>query len=492
MLYESVHAYNNNNAGGDMNDFDVIVVGGGGAGLAAAIIARQAGASVMVVEADTRLGGATALSAAVMYACNTSVQRARGIQDTPEAMFRYMMTLASWEADPRSLRLLCEQSGPALEWLIELGVQFPVDYLLCSGVEEVPRGHPSLGISNALINAAGACGVEHALGSRVDKLLLENGRVVGVSCAGMELRSKAVVVTTGGFGNNPQMLKRLFPTAAAHGDWTYAVHMDAPFILGDGIELGEAIGAAIVGQDTGLLLPTSGLGKWIEAFLPPWIVMVNTRGRRFVDESAPYAVSGYLMNSQPDQRAYAIFDEHTLEVASQDMRFADPYHSGTAMPTWEYHLLRRSIAEGKILQSDTLAGLAEQIGLDPLTLETTVGRYNNDCDQGRDTLFFKDMPERFPLRHGPFYAREVRASVIGQTGAGLEIDDSGQVLDVHGQVITGLYAAGEVLGCAVGKRYSGGGMGICNAMVFGRLAGQSAAAFAASDAVSEDPAVQAG
>src|SRR5208337_3353845 len=99
-------------------------VGGGGAGLAAGILARQAGASVMVLEADTKLGGATALSAAVMYACNTSVQRARGIHDTPEAMFRYMMTLAAWDTYPRIMRVLCEQSGPALEWLIGLGVQF--------------------------------------------------------------------------------------------------------------------------------------------------------------------------------------------------------------------------------------------------------------------------------------------------------------------------------------------------------------------------------
>jgi fumarate reductase flavoprotein subunit len=436
----------------------------------------------MVLEADTGLGGATALSAAVMYACNTSVQKARGIEDSPEAMFRYMMTLSGWDTYPRNMRILCEQSGPALDWLIDLGVQFPADYLLCSGVEDIPRGHPSQGLADSLINAAGAAGVEYALDTRVEKLIVENGRVVGVNAGGYELRAGAVIVTTGGFGNNPEMIKEFYPTAAYHGDWTYAVHMKAPFIVGDGITLGRDIGAAIVGKDTGLLLPTSGLGKWIEAFLPPWIMMVNTLGERFMDESAPYAVSGYIMNSQPEKHAYAVFDEHTLEVASQDMRFADPYHSGSAMPTWEYSLLRQSINNGKIISADTLEELAEKIGVDPQTLANTVSLYNNDCDAGCDSLFFKEMAPRFPVRSGPFYAREVRACVIGQTGAGLNINEQAQVLDPHGSVINGLYAAGEVLGCGVGKRYFGGGMGICNAMVFGRIAGIEAA----KDALSQN------
>lgn len=458
-------------------DFDIIIIGGGGAGLAAGIMARRAGASVMLLEADTKLGGATAHSAAVLYAAGTSVQREAGIpDDTPDAMFHYVMTLAGWEANPQSMRIMCEQSGPALEWLRTLGVVFPPDYLVCSGVEEVPRGHPSIGLADALINTAGAEGVEVAYGTRVDKLLFENGRVSGVSAGGTELRAGAVIITTGGFGNSPEMIREFFPTAAAHGDWTYAVHYAAPFILGDGIKLGQGIGAAIVGKDTGLLLPTSGLGKWVEAFLPPWIMLVNSSGFRFMDESAPYAVSGYLLNSQHERRAYAVFDEPTLEEASQDLRFADPYHSGAAMPTWEYNLLRASIANGKIVKAGSIAALASQIGVDPLTLETTIAQYNDDCDQHRDSRFFKEMPKRFPVRTGPFYAREVRASVIGQTGAGLNVNEKAQVLDQHGRVIPGLYAAGEVLGCTVGKRYSGGGMGICNAMVFGRLAGASAAA----------------
>jgi fumarate reductase flavoprotein subunit len=460
-----------------MNDYDLIIVGGGGAGLSAAIMARDAGASCMVLEADKKLGGATALSAAVMYAAGTSIQRKAGVHgDTPDAMYHYMMTLAGWEAYPRIVRIMSEQSGPGLEWLIGLGVEFPPEYLLCSGVENVPRGHPSRGVAESLINAAGSRGAEIALNTRVDSLLVEDGRVVGVRAGDTELRGGAVVITTGGFGNNPEMIERLFPTAARHGAWTYAVHYAAPFILGDGIKLAEAAGAEIVGRDTGLLLPTSGLGKWVEAFLPPWIMLVNTQGRRFMNEGAPYAVSGYLLNAQQDQRAFALFDETALVEGSQDMRFADPYHSGAAMPTWEYHLLRQGIESGKVVKADTITRLAHQIGIDAAVLQGSVDRYNADCEAGRDGDFFKETERYFPLRNPPFYAREVRGCVIGQTGAGLNINENAQVLDPCGQPIRGLYAAGEVLGCTVGKRYSGGGMGICNAIVFGRIAGQAAAA----------------
>lgn len=461
-----------------MADFDVIVVGGGGAGLAAAIMARRAGASVIVLEADKKLGGATALSAAVMFAGGTSTQRARGIQDSADAMYRYLMTLAAYDADPRVMRVLAEGSAPALEWLITLGVEFPPEYLLCSGVEEVPRGHPSKGVAPALINTAGVEGVEIALGSRVDGLRTERGAVIGVMVNGAPLTAHAMVITTGGFGNDAQMVQRLYPTAAQHGAWTYSVHKDAPFIVGDGIKLGEAAGAEIVGHDSGLLLPTSGLGKFIEAFLPPWIMLVNIHGRRFMNEAAPYAVSGYLLNDQPGAHGYAIFDHVALEEGSQDMRFADPYHSGTAMPTWEYNLLKASVDNGKIAKADTIGELATKLGLPPAALEHAVARYNAHCDEGGDGEFFKQTPKYFPVRTPPFYGREVRACVIGQTGAGLNVNANAQVLDKLGDPIPGLYAAGEVLGCAVGKRYAGGGMGICNAMVFGRLAGERAAAYA--------------
>jgi fumarate reductase flavoprotein subunit len=469
------------------NDFDVIIVGGGGAGLAAAIEATKAGASCIILEADTKLGGATALSAGVFYAANTSVQREAGITgDTADAMFEYVMAVNQWALKPDIIRYVCDQSGPTVEWLRELGTVFPAQYLVKSGVEGVPRGHSSQGagggIADALINAAGALDVQTALGTRVEKLLFEDGSVTGVVAGGMELRAPVTIITTGGFGNSKEMIAKHFPTAAQHGSWTWAVHDAAPFILGDGITLGESVGAGIVGHDSGLLLPTSGVGKFVEAFLPPWTMLVNEEGRRFVPEIAAYTICGYLINEQTNAHAYAIFDEPTLIEASNDSSYLDPYNSGLATPTWEEHTIRAQVAAGRVKQADTLEALAAAAGIDAAALAETVRRYNEDCAAGVDRHFFKKAKKMFSVAKPPFYAVEVRAAIIGVTGAGLDVDRRCRVLDVHGRPIPGLYAAGEVLGVLQGKRYAGGGLSIGPAVILGREAGRQAAARALSNA----------
>ncbi len=464
-----------------MRDYDVIIVGGGGAGLCAAIEAHLAGTRVMIIEADTRLGGATAQSGGVFYAAGTSVQRARGYEDSADAMFDYVMTLNQWMVKPDLFRVICDGSGPCLEWLIELGANFPPAQLVKGGVESVPRAHPSAGagsgIADVLINRAGALGIETALATRVERLIVENGHVVGVGAMGVELRAPAVVVTTGGFGNSPDMRARFFPTAAQHGDRVWAVHEAAPFILGDGITMGEAVGAAIIGHDTGLLLPSSGHGHNLEPFLPPWLMLVNLKAQRFIPEMASYSITGYALNEQPEARGWAIFDEAALCTASHDIRYLDPYGAGINLPTWEEATIRQRVARGEILVADTLDELAAGCGLDARALAYSVARYNADCDARCDSHFFQHEEKAFPVRTGPFYACEVRASTIGVTGAGLDIDRDCRVLDEAGVPIPGLFAAGEVLGVLMGKRYAGGGMSIGPAVVLGRRAGLRAAAY---------------
>jgi fumarate reductase flavoprotein subunit len=460
-------------------DFDVIVIGGGGAGLSAAIEASKAGASVMLIEAAEKLGGATAMSGGVFYAAGTSVQRAQGITgDTADAMFEYIMALNQWALKPDIIRYIADNSAASLEWLIELGAAFP--FVVISGVESTPRGHCCEGagfaLANVLINAAGAAGVETAVNTRVERLLVEDGRIAGVHADGVDLRAPVVVIASGGFGPNPELRARLLPSSTWHGEWIWSIHEGAPGVRGDGIALAEDVGAGITGIDNGLPLPTAGFGKFVEAFLPPWTMVVNEAGRRFMSETASFSVCGYLLNEQPGHHAFAIFDEPTLVEASNDGRYLDPFGTGMTTPTWQEATIRAQVANGRVKTADTLAALAATCGIDPEGLKATASRYNANCRAGGDPQFLKKSPKFFTVETAPFYAVEVRPAIIGGTGAGLDVDEACHVLDTHGRVIPGLYAAGEVLGVVQGKRDAGGGMYVGSAVILGRLAGRQAAA----------------
>ena len=126
-------------------DYDVVVIGGGAAGLSAALAAADDGASVLLVDADTRVGGSSRLSGGHFYAAGTSLQKAAGVEDSAEAMFEHYMTLNQWLVDPAVVRRYCDLSAPTLEWVSALGVKYPVEGLYRSGVGSVPRGHPPEG-----------------------------------------------------------------------------------------------------------------------------------------------------------------------------------------------------------------------------------------------------------------------------------------------------------------------------------------------------------
>ncbi|MFT4054141.1 MAG: FAD-dependent oxidoreductase [Novosphingobium sp.] len=472
-------------------DYDVIVIGSGAAGMSAAIEARLAGASVMVVEADGHLGGATRNSTGVVYACETAAQREKGIEDSADAVYDYIMTLNQHAVRPDLVRCYADESGAMVAWLEEKGVEFPAAMLVHSDVTDVQRGHTSktfgLGIADALINRAGALGVETALGTRIDGLIVEHGAVVGITAQGTELRAPSVVIATGGFGNNPEMLKQWFPTAAYHGDKTWAVHRDAPFIQGDGIVLGQQVGAQITGHDRGLIQPSPCFdSRYVEAFLPPWVIAVNREGKRFMAEWESYAVCGYLIAEQTDKRCWVIFDHPTMVANGDDLSYADPYNSGLAISSWEEITITREVDKGIVHRADSIAQVARLAGLDPEAVAETVRRYNEDVTvHGEDRQFRKDGNGHAltPIATAPFYAVEVRPAIIGFTAAGLDITVDGEVRDTRGRVIPGLYAAGEVLGCFHGKRYAGGGTSIGSAVVFGRRAGMKAAQHAGAVAV---------
>ena len=464
-------------------DVDVIVVGGGGAGMCAAIEAADAGASVMLIEADSKLGGSTALSGGVYYAAGTQVQAACGINgDSADAMFEYYMTLNQYRVDASLARRLCDDAADGLHWLMSLGVEFPPDKLYASGVESIPRGHAADGngaaIAAALDREVYRRNIDVVLKTRVERLLTdpENRAVTGVHAGGTDVHADAVVLTTGGFGANPYLLHRHYPEATRHG--SAAWYIGNTHCVGDGLDLGQAVGGEVVGHNRGLLLTTPNFRKVLEVFVPGWLVYINREGRRFIKETAEYAVMSGVVGAQTGGSCFALFDDTARREARPAPFYADAFASGVLPLNWVADELEAQMHSGKVISAPTLDELAIRCGIRPGSLGATVSRYNTDCERGQDSQFFKAGEDMRPIITPPFHAVEVLPAIICLTSAGLRIDDTTRAINTLGEPIHGLFAAGETTGGVLGERYIGGGNSIANAIVFGRTAGRSAAAAA--------------
>jgi fumarate reductase flavoprotein subunit len=457
---------------------DVLIVGAGGAGMAAAIEAADNGASVIVLEAGKRPGGSTALSGGVFYAAGTSIQRAAGVEDDVERMYRYYMTFNRFNLEPWLIRRFCEESAPTLEWLLALGVDYPVEGLYISGMDDTPRGHHSHGSGieffERLLGAASARGVELHTNVRVESLIAEDGRIAGVRAQGGELRAGAVVLATGGYGANRELLAEFNPQVAAQ-DERWSFYFGSETSRGDGIAMGRAVGAQVTGQGRLLVNASPGFSRDVADFHPPWLVFVNRDGERFMDETAPYAIAGHRIEDQLGGTCFAIFDEPTRAASPSRHPFADKL--GVGDYAYSCDRLAEEAAKGRILTADTLGELAAKAGIDPVTLAGTVAAYNEDVRAGADRRFLKQGPLS-TIETPPFYAAEVHAASYGATSAGLRIDPDARVLGPDTRPIPGLYAAGETTVGIVGERYIGGGNYISNAIIFGRIAGRGAAALA--------------
>jgi len=464
-----------------MVDFDVVVVGSGAAGLCAALEAADAGSSVLVIDSEEVVGGSSRLSGGIIMGAGTKLQAALGIEDSPDSLFHDYMSLNQWKLEPAVVRRLADECGPSVDWLVEHGVRF-MDRLYYSGDERVPRCHIPVaegiggtGVIDALYRACRQRPtIEWALNRRIDRILMEDGVAVGVAVDDDQVHASAVVLATGGYGANPDLLAAHFPDTAAGGDWNW--YIGAESSRGDVLDMADQIGAQLIGDNRGLLLLEPDFGKRLEISVPGWLMIVNSTGRRFFDETAPYSVTQPLVQAQPGP-VYAIFDDGAKRAAlSGAATKKKSIPAAKVQLNWIEPVIDEMIAAGVVRQAPTIAELAELIGVPIDNLEGTVDGYNIGAAFGRDPYYLKDGRLIRPINQGPFYATELRLSVIAVTSHGLRIDPEARVQDRRTLPIPGLFAAGECTGGVLGATYVGSGNSWANCVTYGRIAGRSAAA----------------
>jgi 3-oxo-5alpha-steroid 4-dehydrogenase len=467
---------------------DVIVLGFGCAGAAAAIEARAAGADVLVLEKASAGGGSSALSGGEIYlGGGTSTQLAAGFTDTAEDMFAFLVAALGPHADEDKIRAYCDGSVEHHDWLLAQGVEFTPsvwdaptwmpsteDGLMWMGerawpyasiARPAPRGHrPPTGhyggwlLMDKLIAAAVAAGARVEPDTSATELVVEGGRVVGVRARrygeDFEYRARlGVVITTGGFVDNEQMLAAHAPRLLGHGKVSDG-NDD-----GSGITMALSIGAAVRHMSEVQVALT------IVPELAARGMVVNALGRRFVNEDVyPGLISQAAVLHQPGPY-WVIVDEEAFEAVPPEARWG-------AQP--------RFVAE-------TLDELEELCGMPPGSLTGTVETYNAWADKGEDPYFHKDATWLRPLR-APFAALDPRmgysakdfessAPSTGATGftiGGLHTTVDGAVLDVRGRPVPGLFAAGRASAGLHGAGYiSGTSLG--DGTFFGRRAGRAVA-----------------
>jgi flavocytochrome c len=460
-------------------DVDVVVIGSGIAGLAAANSAWEAGLKrVLVAEGEGVVGGSSRLSGGIVMGAPTRYQQMAGIKDSADMLFHDYMSLNQWMVEAGVIRNYCNEAGPAVDWLGDLGVRFHAD-LIFGGGEIVPRCHCAVNGGQGIIDALHAKSREReidiALGQRVDRLLVENGRVVGVAVCDDEIRSHAVIIASGGFAKNPEMMKEFFPGAYGTGDWMWYIGADGA--RGDAINFTRDVDAQLVGHGRGLRLLHPNFVTTLEAFMPGWMVLVNRNGQRFGAENAPYGLMDGFMAAQGNV-AFAIFDDVVLNPEKgpqvETYKQAIPGREGRSSPNWNPIMVEEQVGRGRVKKSDTLEGLAKELGLPVDKFVGTIKRYNNGCEIGVDD-YDKDKKFLRPVAYPPYYGAEVRPATVCFTQTGLRIDREARVVNEVGEVIPGLYAAGEVTGGVIGDRYVGSGNSLSNGATFGRIAGRTAA-----------------
>ena len=488
---------------------DVVVVGAGGAGMTAAITATDAGKKVIVVESQPIAGGNSVRSTGGMNAAKTPYQdknefkEAAGVEKTlataaekfadNETITALAATVKSqWDAyqanpqgyfdsvelmeldtliggkgknNPELVKTLAENSAAAIEWLASIGAE--VKNVGAFGGASVKRIHRPVN-ADGKVTAVGAYivpileknlqdrNVQFLFDTTANEIIMKDGKAVGIKATGKDgnkvtINAKSVVIATGGFGANAEMVEKYKPELKGFAT------TNAEGAQGQGIEMATAVGAATVDMDQIQIHPTVHIEEDGNAHLiteglrGDGAILVNAEGKRFYDEVSTRDKVSAAIIAQPDKSAWLVVDQSMVDKSA---------------------VIAGYIKSGYTVTGATYEELAKAMGVDEATFVSTMNTWNQAVEAKSDAEFNRTSFAN-PLTAAPYYAIKITPAVHHTMG-GIVINPKAEVLNEKGEVISGLFAAGEVTGGVHGANRLGGNA-VADFVVFGRISGQSAA-----------------
>ena len=436
---------------------DIVIIGAGGAGMTAAINAKQAGKDVILLEKMPYAGGNTTKATGGMNAAETHYQAEQGIDDSVEQFVEDTMEGGHNINDRDLVETMAENSAEGIDWLDSIGA--PLPKVSFSGGATNARIHaPEDGsgvgayLVTSMLKKVNELGIDVMYNTKATELISQDGTVTGVKAESHDtnytINAKAVILATGGFGNNEDMIVQY------REDLKGTVTTSAPGITGDGLVKAEEVGADLVDIDQIQLHPTVEQKTSMlitESVRGDGAILVNQDGKRFTDELLTRDVVSAAELEQPGSYAYIIFDQRLRE----GLKATEKY-----------------ISTGITVEGETIEDLAEKIDVDPKTLAETLSNWNKYVADKNDPDFGRTTGMEMDLSQAPYYAIKI-APGIHHTMGGVHIDTSAKVIDTDGNAIPGLFAAGEVVGGVHGGNRIGGNA-VADIVVFGKIASDSA------------------
>lgn len=456
---------------------DMVVVGGGGSGMSATIRGRMNGLDVILVEKMPYIGGAAAISGGQVVAQGSKLQKAFGsTEDSPESMIKDFMANGHNLNDPAKISLYAHNVGATIDWLHEkVGVKFiPNDLPFLAEYShrralEFQGGAKTM--AQHLREVIAGNGAQVYYSTRVNKLLTdETGRVVGVEATddnGVKytIKAKATLLTTGGFGNNKDMLSEPVKSALYYGPVSST---------GDGHKMAMALGAKTQLMQYGKRYPNGievapGIAKStiyanVGAFDQAGI-LVDVNGKRFVNEKASNRHILDPMMQTPNHQAYVFMDQKSWEGFYKRLP-----ETGVSHEDADKFLAANGTMKPLFAKADTIEGVAKIAGINADNLKATVKRYNEFVTAKKDADFARPVQymKATIAAEGPYYIVEQKPR-FATTMGGLCTNDNLNVVKNDGTVIPGLYAAGELVGGVMGDD-SPAGANVGWALTSGRVA----------------------